>query len=113
MTPEEYLEVLGRIAERRGWKMNPDGEIVLELAEGLLKNRERYGISYCPCRVVTGIRDIDRKIVCPCVYAENDIMEHGRCFCGLYVSPEVHSGEREMPVVIPDRHAEYVLTSGR
>lgn len=113
MTPEEYVDVLGKIAKRRGWKLNPDGEIVLELAKGLLKNREKHGISYCPCRIVTGVREVDRRIVCPCVYAEVDIKKYGRCYCGLYVSREVYEGKRDMPVVIPDRHAEYVLTLNR
>ncbi|AKG90857.1 Ferredoxin-thioredoxin reductase, catalytic subunit [Geoglobus ahangari] len=113
MTPEEYVEVLSKVAERRGWALNPDKDIVLELARGLLTNRERYGIAYCPCRVIVGDRETDRKIVCPCVYAEADIREYGRCYCGLYVSRDVAEGEREIPKVIPDRHAEALFTSGR
>ncbi|WP_346297632.1 ferredoxin-thioredoxin reductase catalytic domain-containing protein [Geoglobus acetivorans] len=109
MSPEEYVQMAERVVQRKGWKLNPDEELVLELVKGLLENRRRYGKSYCPCRVVVGNEEIDRKIICPCVYAGQDISWHGRCFCGLYVSQEVYSGAEEMPAVIPDRHAEELL----
>lgn len=109
MKVEEYIRVVEGIAEKRGWKPNPDREIVSELVEGLLKNKERYGKTYCPCRVVSGIEDLDKKIICPCVYAEEDVREYGRCFCGLYVSVDVFEGRKEIPKVIPDRHAEFLL----
>ncbi len=113
MNPEEYLKVVERIASSKGWKPNPDREILLELANGLLENRKRYGRTYCPCRIVTGNHEIDRKIICPCTYAEDDIKNYGRCFCGLYVSDEVFEGKKTPPVAIPDRHAELILTSGK
>jgi len=113
MKAEEYIKILERVAERRGWKLNPDKEILLELAKGLLKNRERYGLAYCPCRIVVGKKEIDRKIVCPCVYAEEDIKDYGRCYCALYVDKEVFEGKKKMPPVIPDRHAEFLFTSSK
>ncbi len=113
MSPEEYLNVIEKIAVSKGWRPNPDREILLELSKGLLENRKRYGRTYCPCRIVTGNYDIDKKIICPCVYAQDDIDEHGRCFCGLYVSMDVYEGKRETPVAIPDRHAEMLFTSNK
>ncbi len=113
MSPEEYLKVIERIASSKGWKPNPDREILLELARGLLENREKHGRAYCPCRIVTGDYEIDRRIICPCIYAGDDIAEYGRCFCGLYVSEEVFYGRKEAPVAIPDRHAEFIFSSSR
>ncbi len=112
MTPEDHLEILVRIAERRGWKLNPDEKLVSELISGMMRNRERYGISYCPGRTVTGNLEVDRRIVCPCVYAEGDVSSYGRCYCGLFVSSDVYEGKKYSPAEIPDRHAEHV-TSGR
>ncbi len=109
MTPEEYYKILEKVAVRKGWHLNPDEELVLELAEGLLKNKERYGYASCPCRPATGDVKKDKPIICPCVYAEDDIKEYGRCFCGLYVSKEVVEGKVTPPAAIPDRHFERYL----
>ncbi len=110
MTPEEYILNLEKVAERRGWKLNPDRDILIELARGLIANRERYGYASCPCRPASGDIKKDRDIICPCVYAEDDIREYGRCYCGLYVSKGVAEGKETPPPVIPDRHFEkYIL----
>ena len=108
MDVEEYLRVFERVSKKRGWKVNPEEEVVRAFAEGLLKNKERYGIATCPCRMVTGKREIDKLIICPCVYAEEDIKEYGRCYCGLYISEEyLKAGLPE--IIVPDRHMKYYL----
>jgi ferredoxin-thioredoxin reductase catalytic subunit len=108
MDVEGYLKVFERVAERKGWKVNPDSELVRSFAEGLLKNKERFGLAICPCRIATGKREVDRLIICPCTYAEDDIREYGRCYCGLYVSEEYI--EKGLPeVTVPDRHVRYYL----
>jgi len=109
MDVEDYLKVFERVAEKRGWRTNPDRELLRDFAEGLLENKKRYGIATCPCRMVVGNRDIDRKIICPCVYAEEDIKNYGRCYCGLYVSKEYIEGK--ISGNVPDRHAEYYFLS--
>ncbi len=110
MTPEKFVEHLERVAERFGWKLNRDMELVVEFAKGLLKNKERYGFAYCPCRFPIGDEEVDRRIICPCVYArESDVEEFGRCYCGLFVSKEVYDGLKEYPDVVPDRHMEFIL----
>lgn len=110
MLPEQYVAVLERVAEKKGWKLNPDKSLVLDLAAGLLKNRERYGYGFCPCRTVTGDIKKDKQIICPCVYAPDDIREYGRCYCGLFVSPDVAEGKRNTTAAIPDRHFEKYFT---
>ncbi len=109
MSPEEYVETLRKVAHRRGWELNPDRDILVDLAGGLIANRERYGYASCPCRPASGDIKKDRDIICPCVYAEDDIREYGRCYCGLYVSKDVAEGKKEPPSVIPDRHFEKYL----
>uniref|UniRef100_A0A7C3RD73 ferredoxin:thioredoxin reductase n=1 Tax=Archaeoglobus fulgidus TaxID=2234 RepID=A0A7C3RD73_ARCFL len=104
MEVEDYLRVFERVAEKRGWMVNPDSELLKEFARGLIENKEKYGIATCPCRLVTGKKEIDRLIICPCVYAEDDIKEYGRCYCGLYLSREIEPAES-----LPDRHAKYYL----
>lgn len=114
LSVEDYVKkggIFERIAKKRGWQVNPDKELVKSFAEGLIRNKERYGMAICPCRLATEKKDIDRKIICPCIYADEDVREYGRCFCGLYVSKDFIEGKiekiEEKPV--PDRHYAYYL----
>ena len=54
MTPEVLYERLRALQEPKGF-FNKDKAFVLDLMEGLLLNRERYGYMVCPCRLGTGI----------------------------------------------------------
>jgi ferredoxin-thioredoxin reductase catalytic subunit len=104
---EDHLKLIEKVSSKRGWRVNPDREFVRMLAEGLIRNRERYGLATCPCRIATGKKEVDRLIICPCVYAEDDISKYGRCYCGLYMSEEyIKSGMPE--IFVPDRHAEHL-----
>lgn len=74
-----------KVAIERGVKVNPDERVVKAILMGLLKNEEKYGKRYCPCRVVTGDREADDPKVCPCAWMMEDIEKSGRCHCGLFV----------------------------
>lgn len=110
MKVEDYVKkgVFERVAKKRGWYVNTDKDLIKSFAEGLVKNKERYGMAICPCRFATGKKEVDRKIICPCVYAEEDIKEYGKCYCGLYVSREFLE-KRIEDKVIPDRHFKCYL----
>jgi len=101
MTPQELFEKYSKEIAAQGIELNPDQDFTFDLLAGILKNRERYGADYCPCRLVTGNKDIDREIICPCVYRDDDIEDFGQCFCALYVNQEwITSGQQKQ---IPDR----------
>jgi len=63
----------------------------------------------CPCRLANGSFEQDRDIICPCVYREPDVAAYGACYCGLYVSKELHDAGKEAPVVPERRPAEKIL----
>ena len=67
-------------------------DLTMQLIEGLLTNKERYGYMWCPCRLASGSRDADNDIICPCDYREPDVKEYGSCYCNLYVSKEWNDG---------------------
>ncbi|MBW1735917.1 MAG: ferredoxin:thioredoxin reductase [Deltaproteobacteria bacterium] len=85
---EELYERLKKVQEPKGYFFNRDKEMVIELLEALIVNRDRYGYMSCPCRLASGGRKKDRDILCPCVYREEDVKEYGSCYCNLYVSEE-------------------------
>jgi ferredoxin-thioredoxin reductase catalytic subunit len=93
---------LKKEGEAAGYLLNPDVDFVLDLMDGLLKNQERYGYWACPCRLADGTREQDLDIICPCDYRDPDLIDYGACYCALYVSEDVASGEQALES-IPDR----------
>lgn len=89
------MDKLRRAAEASGYYLNPDEEFVLDLMDGLLTNLERFEYLACPCMEADGQRSLDLDIICPCDYRDADLVEHGACYCALYVSPAIARGERE------------------
>ena len=71
-------------AEKNGFRLNPSKKIVENLIKALIKNEEKFGKKYCPCRKIQ--RD---EIVCPCVYHKEEIKKQGHCHCFLFISKDV------------------------
>jgi len=101
-TASQLLEKLKRDAAAGGYFINPDDQFALELAQGLVRNIERYGYQACPCRLASGRREADIDIICPCDYRDADLGQYGACYCALYVSAEIGRGEKAASPV-PER----------
>jgi len=82
---EKLGEDIEAYASKVGIKVNPDKKRVQEVITGLLKKREKSGENYCPCRVVTGNKEKDEEIICPCVFHRGEIGLQGHCLCQLFV----------------------------
>jgi ferredoxin-thioredoxin reductase catalytic subunit len=108
MDVEKLYETLKRAQEPKGFYFNKDKERVLDLLEGLLINKDRYGYMCCPCRLASGDREQDKDIICPCVYREPDVAEYGSCYCNLYVSEKWNNEEIPHDYVPERRPAEKV-----
>ena len=92
------MEKLRADASAGSYTLNPDDEFVESLVAGLIENNDRYGIESCPCRLFAGTAEDNTDIICPCVYRDDDLAEHGACFCALYVGPEtVSSSQKQVP----------------
>ena len=78
---KEYREY----AESKGFKLNPNPKIVEGIVNALLSRNEAFGEKYCPCRRITGDKEEDKKIICPCIYHLDEIEKDGHCHCNLYV----------------------------
>jgi ferredoxin-thioredoxin reductase catalytic chain len=99
---DETYDRLKKINEPKGFFLNNDDELVSQLIQGLLTNKERYGYMSCPCRLASGDREHDRDIFCPCEYREADVAEYGSCYCALYVTKEWNEGSAPHATV-PER----------
>lgn len=98
----QLYEMLKNSQEAKGYFFNIDNERVMDLLDGLMINRERYGYMSCPCRLASADRLKDQDIICPCIYREPDVQEFGSCYCNLYVSQEWNDKKIEH-VYVPER----------
>ncbi len=87
-TEEEMLAWARDEAERCGYRLNPDERQLGAVIKGLVRNRERFGERYCPCRIRSGDPEKDAAIVCPCVHRDEEVAAEGRCHCNLFLGPE-------------------------
>ena len=103
---EKLYNRLHKDAEASGYHLNPDIEFTKELIEGLLTNEKRYGYMACPCRLSGVSKDVDRDIICPCDYRDADLDEYDSCYCALYVSNKILSGEKKAKSIPERRYAK-------
>jgi ferredoxin-thioredoxin reductase catalytic chain len=102
MDAQTLYEQLKKVQEPRGYCFNKDMERVMDLLQALLTNKERYGYMGCPCRLVSGDRENDRDIICPCEDRTPDVEQYGSCYCNLYVSREWND-EKIAHEYVPER----------
>jgi ferredoxin-thioredoxin reductase catalytic subunit/rubredoxin len=105
VTAEEInslYQTLDKEANAGGYHLNPDVDFTKELIKGLIVNEKRYGYRACPCRLASGKKEEDLDIVCPCDYRDPDLNDYDACYCGLYVSKHILSGEQKVEA-IPER----------
>lgn len=102
MDSRELYVLLRKNQEKKGYFFNNDEKHTLQILDGLLTNKERYGYMSCPCRLASGEYAADKDIICPCEYRQADIEEFGSCYCNLYVS-EAYNNHTIERVVVPER----------
>ncbi len=86
MNAKQLIAILKRHADKQGFRLNPNRDIVNKIILGLLENEKKFGYRYCPCRAITGDRLQDARIICPCAYHKDEVKTMGQCGCGLFVA---------------------------
>lgn len=82
MSKQEIIEGIRKVAEDRGYEVVEENlEIIVK---GLIRNFEKYGGYYCPCRLVKDDDGWKKKITCPCDFLDDEIAKDGICHCRLY-----------------------------
>jgi len=82
---EKIIQSYQEYAEKNGFKLNPNIEIVERLIKGMLENEKKYGFRCCPCRRISGNPEEDKPKICPCQWHREEIEKEGHCLCGLFV----------------------------
>lgn len=106
MSSEEKKDALRQMfypaIDKMGYKFSPDTELVEFILEQEAKLWEKHGIPFCPCQALTGEREHDMKIVCPCIpFHRKHFDRMKRCWCGLYVHKDVTDPD-SLPQIDPN-----------
>ncbi len=80
----EIRRRLENFLQGRNYYFNHDPEIVASILKAMAKRYQQFGADYCPCRRVTGDKEKDALIICPCVYHEEEVRVDGHCHCQLF-----------------------------
>ena len=81
---EKLKKQMQKYAESQNFKLNENEKALNGVLSALLRNKKFKGEIYCPCRIVTGNKEQDKKIICPCVYHQGEIELQGHCKCTLF-----------------------------
>ena len=81
---KKIYDELKSYADSNNFKLNPNEKATEGIIRGLLRNKQFKGDIYCPCRTVTGNKEEDKKIACPCIYHQQEIKDLGHCKCTLF-----------------------------
>jgi len=84
ISSDKIKQAVQNYANEKGFLLNSDQKQLQTILKGLVRNTEKYGYQYCPCRIRTGDPKKDKDIICPCVYHQDEIRTEGKCHCNLF-----------------------------
>ena len=86
MNKEETLKAFEVFCRDNEFELNPDKAHVEACIEGILDNEKKFGLKYCPCRIVSKDFQKNLELLCPCNFTiQKKYAEKGECWCGLFV----------------------------
>lgn len=71
-------------AANRGWSVNSRFMMYTMLKFWLSDSEAMYGRRYCPCYEPSADAELNRKLICPCHFAQAEIDSTGWCHCTLF-----------------------------
>ena len=84
MNKQELKQKSQEHADKMGFLLQPNPQLLDGVLSGLLRNLETKGEIYCPCRRVTDDEAENKRIICPCAYHEEEVKNDGHCKCYLF-----------------------------
>ncbi len=83
---QSVTKMVNAYVEKSRYLLNPEGDVVSHALRLLAENKVKYGLAYCPCKPITGVKEKDWLNICPCRAHKEEISAQGSCGCGLFVS---------------------------
>lgn len=87
---KEYNENLARIekiAQEKGFILNPDDERLKKVVGLMTINQNEFGKYYCPCKQSHPLDPV-KDVLCPCPPLVDEVQQEGHCFCKLFYTKQ-------------------------
>jgi len=84
---------IDKYAAKNGYEVNPNPMMSTNLKIWLSEMEETYGKRLCPCFEPSGDPKLDRAMICPCKFMDDEIEEYGTCHCSLFGRPGMSKQE--------------------
>ncbi len=78
-----------KYTKQKGYVLNPNPMMSKNLEVWLSEMEATFGKRYCPCFEPSGDAELDKKMLCPCEFIEDEIEEYGTCHCALFGSADL------------------------
>lgn len=75
---------LEKYCQQHNYALNPSWMMRTSLKSNLCEMEETFGKRYCPCFEPSGDVALDKKMMCPCEFIDDEIAEYGTCHCALF-----------------------------
>ncbi len=75
---------LEKYLEGKDFHFNANPAALDGILLAIAKRKDKYGEEYCPCRIVSGDKEKDAGIICPCVFHLKELEVDGHCHCSLF-----------------------------
>ncbi len=73
-----------KYARLKNLRINPHWMFYTNLKIWLAESQQTFGKRYCPCFEPGADAEMNRKLLCPCAYAAEEIEKSGTCHCVLF-----------------------------
>ncbi len=74
---------------QKNYALNPSWMMTTNLQIWLSEMEATFGKRYCPCFEPSGDAQLDKKMLCPCEFIDDEIKEYGTCHCALFGSADL------------------------
>jgi ferredoxin-thioredoxin reductase catalytic subunit len=69
---------------QNNYALNPSWMMTTNLKVWLSEMNVVFGQRFCPCFEPSSDEQLNKKMMCPCEYVEDEIKEYGTCHCALF-----------------------------
>ena len=73
-----------KYAAKKGFRVNPHWMFYTNLKIWIAESESTFGKRYCPCFEPVENPDVNKRLLCPCSFAEEDIQKRVSCHCVLF-----------------------------
>jgi len=73
-----------KYAATKGLKVNPHWMFYTNLKIWIAESESIFGKRYCPCFEPGENAEVNKRLLCPCSFAQEDIQKRGSCHCVLF-----------------------------